>query len=98
MLLQQRAKEVVEWRTYQEEQQNLLKEEHAIKQKMKLHLEEYHKKREGLSHLNWRERRAALYQAYRTQQQMGASEKPQSEKTQSKQCSFPIIIKGTCFR
>lgn len=91
VLLQQRAREVVEWRSYEEEQQKLLGEQSAIDQKLKQHLEEYHQKREELAHLSWRQRKAALYRVHRTQQHMRAS-----ETTQSDQCSLPIIIKGTC--
>ncbi len=42
---QQRAREVVEWRTYEEEQQKLQEEQSAIELKQKLHLEEYRKER-----------------------------------------------------
>ncbi|XP_037545578.1 translation initiation factor IF-2, mitochondrial [Nematolebias whitei] len=85
----QRAKEVVEWRTYQVEQQKLLEEKIAIEQKLQLHLDEYRQKREALAHLSWRKRKLVLYQAFRTQQNTKVS-----KKTQSEQRSLSIILKG----
>uniref|UniRef100_A0A3Q1G240 Mitochondrial translational initiation factor 2 n=1 Tax=Acanthochromis polyacanthus TaxID=80966 RepID=A0A3Q1G240_9TELE len=86
---EQRAREVVEWRSHEEEQVKLWEEQNAIELKQKLHLEEYHREREGLSHLNWRQRRAALRRAKKKQFSMRPS-----EKTQSDQLSLPLIIKG----
>ncbi|XP_069023305.1 translation initiation factor IF-2, mitochondrial isoform X1 [Embiotoca jacksoni] len=86
---EQRAREVVEWRTYEEEQQKLQEEQSAIELKQKVHLEEYHRDREGLTHLSWRQRKAALYRANKTR----FSQRP-SERMQSDQPSLPLIIKG----
>lgn len=86
---EQRAREVVEWRIHEEEQVKLQEEQNAIELKQKLHLEEYHREREGLTHLNWRQRRAALYRANKSR----FSVRP-SEKTQSDQLSLPLIVKG----
>ncbi|XP_042068636.1 translation initiation factor IF-2, mitochondrial [Haplochromis burtoni] len=63
---EQRAREVVEWRSHDEEQRKLQEEQSAIEQKQKLHLEEYRREREGLSHLSWRQRKVALYRANKT--------------------------------
>lgn len=87
MLLQQRAREVVDWRSYQEEQQKLVEEQSAIELKRKLHLEEYQQKREEQSHLSWRQQKALQYQ---TNKQLMR----EREKTQSKELSLVVIIKG----
>ncbi|KAM4750692.1 translation initiation factor IF-2, mitochondrial isoform 1-T2 [Anableps anableps] len=86
---EQRAREVVEWRSHQEEQQKLLEEQSAIELKQQLHLEEYRREREGLSHLSWRQRKAALYRANKTRFSMRPS-----ERTESQELSLPLIIKG----
>ncbi|CAI5678767.1 unnamed protein product [Oreochromis niloticus] len=86
---EQRAREVVEWRSHDEEQQKLQEEMIAIEQKQKLHLEEYRREREGLSHLSWRQRKVALYRANKTR----FATRP-SERMQSDQLSLPVIIKG----
>uniref|UniRef100_A0A1A8NBN8 Translation initiation factor IF-2, mitochondrial n=1 Tax=Nothobranchius rachovii TaxID=451742 RepID=A0A1A8NBN8_9TELE len=86
---EQRAKEVVEWRTHEEEQQKLLEDQSAISLKHKLHLEEYQQERAGLTHLSWRKRKAALYQANKIR----FAVRP-SERTQSEQPNLPLIIKG----
>ncbi|CAI5678766.1 unnamed protein product [Oreochromis niloticus] len=85
----ERAREVVEWRSHDEEQQKLQEEMIAIEQKQKLHLEEYRREREGLSHLSWRQRKVALYRANKTR----FATRP-SERMQSDQLSLPVIIKG----
>ncbi|XP_013889741.1 translation initiation factor IF-2, mitochondrial [Austrofundulus limnaeus] len=84
---EQRAREVVEWRSYQEEQQKLVEEQSAIELKQKLHQEEYQQSREGLTHLNWRERRKIFRSRTKSIVRV-------SEKTQSKELSLPVIIKG----
>lgn len=86
---EQRAREVVEWRGYEEEQRKLQEEQSLIEEKQKLHLEEYRREREGLSHLSWRQRKAALYRANKTSFAMRPS-----ERTQNDQLSLPLIIKG----
>ncbi|XP_040041426.1 translation initiation factor IF-2, mitochondrial [Gasterosteus aculeatus] len=86
---EQRAREVVEWRTYAEEQEKLQEEQGVIELKQKLHLEEYRKEREGLTHLSWRQRKSALYRANKNK----FAARP-SERTQSAEPSLPLIIKG----
>eukprot|EP00064_Thunnus_orientalis_P025708 superscaffoldBa00013755_g26118 len=86
---QQRAREVVEWRSYEEEQQKLQEEQSAIELKQQQHLEEYRKEREGLSHLSWRQRKSALYRANKTKFAMRPS-----ERTQRDELMLPLIIKG----
>ncbi|XP_035515594.1 translation initiation factor IF-2, mitochondrial [Morone saxatilis] len=86
---EQQAKEVVSWRIYEEEQQWLQEEQSAIELKQKEHLQEYRKEREELSHLSWRKRRAAVYQANKYKYCMRPS-----EKTQRDDLILPLIIKG----
>ncbi|KAF3688212.1 Translation initiation factor IF-2, mitochondrial [Channa argus] len=86
---EQRAREVVEWRTYEEEQQKLQEEQSLIELKQKLHLEEYKRERAELAHLSWRQRKSALYQANKTK----FSVRP-SERTEREGPSLPLIIKG----
>ncbi|XP_008303612.1 translation initiation factor IF-2, mitochondrial [Stegastes partitus] len=86
---EQRAREVVEWRSHQEEQANLQEEQNAIEHKQKLHQEEYHREREGLTHLNWRQRKRALYRANKNRFTMRLSEKKQSDPL-----SLSLIVKG----
>lgn len=86
---EQRAREVVEWRSYEEEQQKLQEEQSAIELKQKLHLEEYRKERAGLSHLSWRQRKSALYRANKSKFAMRPS-----ERTQSDELRLPLIVKG----
>lgn len=89
---QQRAKEVVEWRSVEEQRQKMEEEQSAIQLKQQQHLEQYRKERAGLDHLSWRQRKSALYRANR-----GTFSRP-SERTQSPQLRLPLIIKGTCRR
>lgn len=86
---EQRAREVLEWRSHEEEQVKLQEEQNAIELKQKLHLEEYHREREGLTHLSWRQRKAALYRANKARFAMRPSEKMESD-----QQSLSLIIKG----
>ncbi len=90
---QQRAREVVEWRIYEEEQQKLQEEQSVIELKQKLHLEEYKKERAGLTHLSWKQRKSALYRANKSKFAVRAS-----ERTQRDELSLPLIIKGTPLR
>uniref|UniRef100_A0A3Q3X0B7 Translation initiation factor IF-2, mitochondrial n=1 Tax=Mola mola TaxID=94237 RepID=A0A3Q3X0B7_MOLML len=85
---QQRAREVVEWRSNEEEQQKLQEEQTAIELKQKQHLEEYRKERAELSHLSWRQRKSALYRANKSK----FAVRP-SERTQSDELRLPLIVK-----
>lgn len=86
---QQRAKEVVEWRNYEEQRQKMVEEQSTIELKQKQHLEQYRKEREGLDHLSWRQRKSALYRANKSKFTRT------SERTQSDELKLPLIIKGT---
>lgn len=80
---------MVEWRSYEEDQQKLQQEQSAIELKQKQHLEEYRKERAGLWHLSWRQRKYALYQTNKNK----FAVRP-SERTQSDEMRLPLIIKG----
>lgn len=86
---EQRAREVVEWRSYAEEQEKLQEEQSAIELKATLHLDEYKKERAGLTHLSWRQRKAALYRANKSK----FATRP-SERTQKDEPNLSLVIKG----
>ncbi|XP_047434350.1 translation initiation factor IF-2, mitochondrial [Mugil cephalus] len=86
---EQQAREVVDWRTHEEEQLKLQEHQSAIELKQKLHREEYLQEREHLSHLNWRQRKLAISRANRTKFSMRSNERTNSDKP-----SLPLIIKG----
>lgn len=86
---EQRAREVLEWRRYEEEQQKLKGEQSAIEAKQQLHLQEYHRERAELAHLSWRKRKSALYRANKTKFALRPS-----ERYQTNELILPIIIKG----
>lgn len=85
---QQRAKEVVEWRSAEEQQQKMEEEQSAIQLKQQQHLQRYRQERAGLDHLSWRQRKSALYRANRS-----TFVRP-SERTQSQQPRLPLVLKG----
>lgn len=88
-LSQQRAREVVEWRSYMEEQDKMKEDQQAIEAKQKQHQDSYKKDRESMAHLSWRQRRAALYRANKHKLSHRVS-----EKTEIEELTLPIIIKG----
>ncbi|XP_072295692.1 translation initiation factor IF-2, mitochondrial [Eucyclogobius newberryi] len=58
---EQRAREVVSYRQYLDEQQRLSKEQMTIAANQEAHLQEYRLQRAELAHLSWRQRKSALY-------------------------------------
>ncbi|KAM3865324.1 translation initiation factor IF-2, mitochondrial [Diretmus argenteus] len=86
---EQRAREVVDWRCYAEEQEKLKEEQQVVEAKQKHHQESYKKEREELAHLNWRQRKAALYRANKTK----AAQRP-NERAERPELALPLIIKG----
>ncbi|NWU74309.1 IF2M factor, partial [Onychorhynchus coronatus] len=60
---EQRAHEVIDWRTYVEQQEKLKKDVEAIEAKQKEHRMEYKQQQQKLAHLTWRQRKAVLYKA-----------------------------------
>ena len=89
LICQQRAREVVEWRNYEEEQAQLKEEHKVIQERQQEHQERYQEQRQSTAHLSWRQRKAALYRANRQQ----AAMRP-SEKTEKNQHCLPLIVKG----
>nr|XP_055070099.1 translation initiation factor IF-2, mitochondrial [Misgurnus anguillicaudatus] len=86
---EQRAREVVEWRSYVEEQEKLKEDQQAIETKQKQHQDVYKKARESTAHLTWKQRRAAMYRANKHKLAHRVS-----EKTETEELSLPIIVKG----
>ncbi|CAN9510002.1 unnamed protein product [Ophioblennius macclurei] len=86
---EQRAREVMTWRREQEEQQKLEEEHSAIQLKQQHHQEEYRRERAELTHLSWRQRKAALYRANKTQ----FASRP-SERQESEEARLPLVVKG----
>ncbi|XP_062979877.1 translation initiation factor IF-2, mitochondrial [Elgaria multicarinata webbii] len=86
---EQRAHEVIEWRTYVEQQEKGKKDLDVIEAKQKAHKDAYKKEQEGLTNMTWRQRRAALFRAKRHLMVMRPKEKTESDKNM-----LPIIIKG----
>ncbi|XP_045082449.1 translation initiation factor IF-2, mitochondrial-like isoform X1 [Coregonus clupeaformis] len=86
---EKRAREVVDWRCYQEEQDKLKEDMQAIEVKQREHQESYKKEREPLAHLSWRQRKSALYKANKKLMAMRPS-----EKLESQELSLPLIVKG----
>lgn len=80
---------MVEWRRYEEEQQRLQEEQGAVERKQQAHLEEYRRERAGLSHLGWKQRKAALYRANKNQFASRRSEREASEERR-----LQVILKG----
>ncbi|KAL4640820.1 translation initiation factor IF-2, mitochondrial-like [Arapaima gigas] len=86
---EQRAREVVEWRTFMEGQEKIKEDQQVIASKQQQHEEAYRKEREGLAHLSWRKRRVALYNANKHRM----TSRP-SEKTEPREKTLSIIVKG----
>uniref|UniRef100_A0A8C5UMW5 Translation initiation factor IF-2, mitochondrial n=1 Tax=Malurus cyaneus samueli TaxID=2593467 RepID=A0A8C5UMW5_9PASS len=86
---EQRAQEVVAWRTYVEQQEKLKKDIEVIEAKQKEHRLEYKKKQEKLAHLTWRQRKAVLYKA--NKHLMFSRPK---ERTEMDENTLSLIVKG----
>ncbi|KAJ8392423.1 hypothetical protein AAFF_G00075480 [Aldrovandia affinis] len=84
-----RAREVVDWRVYVEEQEKLEQDSQVIRAKQQEHEESYRKERESTAHLTWRQRRSAMYHSNRHLM----AHRP-SEKSDSQELTLPLIIKG----
>ncbi|XP_039594955.1 translation initiation factor IF-2, mitochondrial isoform X2 [Polypterus senegalus] len=84
-----RAREVVEFRNYVEGQEKMQEDQQIIDAKQKEHRDVYKKERESLSHLTWRQRRAAMYKA--NKHLLACRPKEKAEKDQ---LTLPIVIKG----
>uniref|UniRef100_A0A803Y797 Translation initiation factor IF-2, mitochondrial n=1 Tax=Meleagris gallopavo TaxID=9103 RepID=A0A803Y797_MELGA len=86
---EQRAHEVVAWRTYVEQQEKMKKDGEVIEVKQKEHRMEYEKKQQNLAHLTWRQRKAALYKASKHLMLLKPKERAETDKN-----VLSIIIKG----
>ncbi|XP_035262638.1 translation initiation factor IF-2, mitochondrial [Anguilla anguilla] len=86
---EQRAREVVEWREYVEEQEKEKQDQQVIQAKQQEHLESYRKDREALAHLTWYQRRRVRYKTEKHLMAMRPSEKAERE-----ELTLPLIIKG----
>ncbi|XP_065595533.1 translation initiation factor IF-2, mitochondrial [Cyrtonyx montezumae] len=86
---EQRAHEVVAWRTYVEQQEKMKKDGEVIEAKQKEHRMEYEKKQQDLAHLSWRQRKAALYKASKHLMPLKPKERTEMEKN-----VLSVIIKG----
>ncbi|XP_052539073.1 translation initiation factor IF-2, mitochondrial isoform X1 [Tympanuchus pallidicinctus] len=86
---EQRAHEVVAWRTYVEQQEKMKKDGEVIEAKQKEHRMEYEKKLQNLAHLTWRQRKAALYKASKHLMPLKPKERAETDEN-----VLSIIIKG----
>ncbi|XP_036604893.1 translation initiation factor IF-2, mitochondrial isoform X2 [Trichosurus vulpecula] len=86
---EQRAREVVDWRKYAEEQEKMKEDFKVIETKRKEHQDSHRRTREKLGSLTWKEREYRKYQEIKKLQNI----KPK-EKTQEDLNILPIIIKG----
>ncbi|XP_021393365.2 translation initiation factor IF-2, mitochondrial isoform X2 [Lonchura striata] len=89
---EQRAQEVVAWRTYVEQQEKMKKDLEVIEAKQKEHRLEYEKKQQKLAHLTWRQRKAVLYKA--NKHLMFSRPK---ERTEMDENTLALIVKGVIF-
>ncbi|NXF04251.1 IF2M factor, partial [Smithornis capensis] len=60
---EQRAREVVDWRTYAEQQEKMKQDMEVIEARQKEDRMEYKQKQQEMAHLTWRQRKAVLYKA-----------------------------------
>ncbi|NXK93356.1 IF2M factor, partial [Formicarius rufipectus] len=86
---EQRAQEVVDWRTYVEQQEKLKKDMEVIEAKQKEHRMEYEQKQQKLAHLTWRQRKAVLYKANKHM----IFQRP-TEKKEVDENTLSLIVKG----
>ncbi|KAJ8002401.1 hypothetical protein DPEC_G00179750 [Dallia pectoralis] len=86
---EKRAREVIEWRCYKEEQDKQKEDLPAIEIKQQEHQESYKKDREQLAHLSWRQRKSVMYKANRKLMAVRPS-----EKTELDELTLPVIVKG----
>ncbi|XP_063297559.1 translation initiation factor IF-2, mitochondrial [Pelobates fuscus] len=86
---EQRAREVVEWRKFVEEQEKINEDMEVIEAKQQEHREAYRKNLESFSNMTWRQRKSAMYKANKH-----AMNSRVAERTETEDLTFPIIIKG----
>ncbi|XP_077670070.1 translation initiation factor IF-2, mitochondrial isoform X3 [Eretmochelys imbricata] len=86
---EQRAREVVDWRNYAEQQEKIKQDMEVIEAKQKEHKDAYKKERESLANLTWRQRKAALYKTNKHLIAMRSKERVESDRN-----VLPVIVKG----
>ncbi|XP_037751878.1 translation initiation factor IF-2, mitochondrial isoform X5 [Chelonia mydas] len=86
---EQRAREVVDWRNYAEQQEKIKQDMEVIEAKQKEHKDAYRKERESLANLTWRQRKAALYKTNKHLIAMRSKERAESDRN-----VLPVIVKG----
>ncbi|NXP18400.1 IF2M factor, partial [Scytalopus superciliaris] len=86
---EQRAHEVIDWRTYVEQQEKLKKDVEVIEAKQKEHRMEYEQKQQKLAHLTWRQRKAVLYKASKHLMFQRPTEKREMDEN-----TLSVIVKG----
>ncbi|NXY20020.1 IF2M factor, partial [Atrichornis clamosus] len=86
---EQRAQEVVAWRTYVEQQEKMKKDMEVIEAKQKEHRLEYEKQQQKLAHLTWRQRKAVLYKANKHLMFLRPKERTEVEEN-----VLSLIVKG----
>ncbi|NXM77277.1 IF2M factor, partial [Serilophus lunatus] len=86
---EQRAHEVVDWRTYAEQQEKMKKDVEVIEAKQKEHRMEYEQKQQELAHLTWRQRKAVLYKANKHLMFQRPTERREMDET-----TLSVIVKG----
>ncbi|XP_018419821.1 PREDICTED: translation initiation factor IF-2, mitochondrial [Nanorana parkeri] len=86
---EQRAREVVEWRTHVEEEERLNKDLELISAKQQEHRQTHRKTLDAFYGMNWKQKNAALFRANRHL----VFHRP-SEKMSSDNPTVPLIIKG----
>ncbi|XP_025788051.1 translation initiation factor IF-2, mitochondrial [Puma concolor] len=84
-----RAREVVDWRKYEQEQEKNKENLKIIEEKRKEHQEAHRKAREKYGTLHWKERSFLKYQEKREQKPLKTKEKEEKDSN-----VLPIIIKG----
>ncbi|NWQ78335.1 IF2M factor, partial [Columbina picui] len=86
---EQRAHEVMAWRTYVEQQEKVKKDAEVIEAKQKEHRMEYEKKQQKLAHLTWRQRKAVLYKENKHLMLLKPKERTEMDKN-----VLSVIVKG----
>lgn len=86
---EQRAKEVVQWRTYIEEQERIKKDTEVIEVKQKEHREAHRKHLDTFIGMTWKQKSAVLY---RTKKNL--IHKRSAEKTSRDEPILSVLIKG----
>lgn len=89
---QARAREVIDWRMYEQEQEKNKEDLKILEEKRKEHQEAHRKAREKYGSLHWKERSFIKYQEKKEQKILKPKEKVERESN-----VLPIIIKGNFF-